>query len=268
MRVRIKIKRRRNRARAGRPGPRRGPTYWVAMGALAACATGGGSAHRAMALPVRSAAQANRTQGEGELPVYRLDIAAGPLNEALAAFERTTGWKIELAAPGIGGVQSRGAAGVYSAERALQLLLAGTGISYKLIGPESVRLELAAVSERIDVTAPAPELASIKYTEPLRDTPQTIMVIPRTAMDEQGATTLRDVLRNVPGLTVAAGEGGSPAGDNLTLRGFSARNDLFVDVRDISPQSRDPFNTEQVEVTKGPASAVSGRGRRAERSTW
>ncbi|MEZ5366630.1 MAG: TonB-dependent siderophore receptor [Bryobacterales bacterium] len=63
------------------------------------------------------------------------------------------------------------------------------------------------------------------------------------------------------GLTVMAGEGGTPAGDNLTLRGFSARNDVFVDgVRDLGPQSRDPFNMEQVEVVKGPQSAFTGRG--------
>jgi catecholate siderophore receptor len=65
----------------------------------------------------------------------------------------------------------------------------------------------------------------------------------------------------VPGLTIAAGEGGVPAGDNLTMRGFSARNDVFVDgVRDLGPQARDPFNIEQVEVVKGPQSAYTGRG--------
>jgi catecholate siderophore receptor len=95
----------------------------------------------------------------------------------------------------------------------------------------------------------------------LRDLPQTISVISQAVIQQQGATTLRDVLRNVPGLTMTAGEGGTPSGDNLTLRGFSARNDIFVDgVRDLSPQSRDPFNMEQVEITKGPTSAVSGRG--------
>jgi catecholate siderophore receptor len=103
--------------------------------------------------------------------------------------------------------------------------------------------------------------SSPKYTEPLRDTPQTITVIPKTVIEEQGATTLRDLLRNVPGLTMTAGEGGTPAGDNLTLRGFSARNDIFVDgARDLGPQSRDPFNLEQVEVVKGPGSAFTGRG--------
>jgi catecholate siderophore receptor len=104
-------------------------------------------------------------------------------------------------------------------------------------------------------------LSSTKYTEPLLDTPQTINVITKEVIEEQGATTLRDVLKNVPGLTITAGEGGNPAGDNLTLRGFSARNDIFVDgVRDLSPQSRDPFNLEQVDVVKGPGSVYTGRG--------
>jgi catecholate siderophore receptor len=120
--------------------------------------------------------------------------------------------------------------------------------------------ELRGPDSSIDVTEQAP-LSSLKYTEPLRDIPQTITVISKSMIEEQGATTLRDVLRNVPGLTMTAGEGGTAAGDNLTLRGFSARNDLFVDgVRDISPQSRDPFNMEEVEVVKGPGSAFTGRG--------
>ena len=100
-----------------------------------------------------------------------------------------------------------------------------------------------------------------KLTEPLRDIPQTITVIPRAVMDEQGATTLRDVLRNVAGITFQAGEGGVPAGDQLSIRGFSARTDMFVDgVRDFGGYSRDSFNIEQVEVAKGPTSSIAGRG--------
>ncbi len=105
------------------------------------------------------------------------------------------------------------------------------------------------------------EISSVKYTEPLRDTPQTINVVPHSVIEEQGATTLRDVLRNVPGISFQAGEGGVPAGDQLSIRGFSARTDLFVDgVRDIGGYTRDSFNIEQVEVTKGPNSTYSGRG--------
>ena len=104
-------------------------------------------------------------------------------------------------------------------------------------------------------------VASPKYTVPLRNIPQTIQVVPQKAIQEQGATTLRDVLRNVPGISIQAGEGGVPNGDNLTIRGFNARTDIFVDgVRDTGGQTRDPFNVQQVEVTKGPSSAFMGRG--------
>ena len=105
------------------------------------------------------------------------------------------------------------------------------------------------------------ETTSPKFTQPLLDTPQSITIVPAELMQEQGVTTLRDALRNVPGISMQAGEGGVPAGDNLTLRGFSARTDLFIDgVRDFGGYSRDPFNLEQIEVVKGPASTHSGRG--------
>lgn len=107
----------------------------------------------------------------------------------------------------------------------------------------------------------ADAVQSPRYTEPLRDIPQTITVVPRAVMEQQNATTLRDVLRNVPGISYQAGEGGVPAGDNLSIRGFSARTDLFVDnVRDFGGYTRDAFNVEQVEVAKGPASSYAGRG--------
>ena len=104
-------------------------------------------------------------------------------------------------------------------------------------------------------------LATRKYTVPLVDVPQTVTVIPEEVIKDQGASNLRDVLRNVPGISIQAGEGGQPPGDNLSIRGFSARSDLFVDgVRDFGGYSRDTFNTEQVEVVKGPSSSNAGRG--------
>jgi catecholate siderophore receptor len=96
----------------------------------------------------------------------------------------------------------------------------------------------------------------------VQDAPQSISIIPREVIEQQAASTLRDVLRNVAGISMAAGEGGGgPAGDNLTLRGFGARNDIFIDgIRDFASYTRDTFNVEQVEVVKGPASAQTGRG--------
>jgi catecholate siderophore receptor len=179
----------------------------------------------------------------------------------LSTFEGMTGLRVTMMTPEISGIPSRGVSGVFTVEQALKQILAGTKVSYRYTASEAVSLEVSGPDTSVDVTAPVSIVSSPKYTEPLLDVPQTITVIPRSVIEEQGATTLRDVLRNVPGLTITAGEGGAPAGDNLTLRGFSARNDVFVDgVRDLGPQSRDPFNLEQVEVVKGPASTYNGRG--------
>ncbi len=102
---------------------------------------------------------------------------------------------------------------------------------------------------------------SKKFARPLLDTAQTINVIPNELIEQRAATSLRDVLRNVSGISMQAGEGGTPAGDQLSIRGYSARTDIFVDnVRDFGGYTRDPFNLEQVEVVKGPSSDYSGRG--------
>lgn len=105
-------------------------------------------------------------------------------------------------------------------------------------------------------------LENPRYTEPLRDIPQSISVVPQAVIREQNATSLRDVLRNVSGITMQAGEGGGGLpGDNLNIRGFSARSDIFLDgARDYGSYSRDTFNIEQVEVAKGPTSSTFGRG--------
>lgn len=106
-------------------------------------------------------------------------------------------------------------------------------------------------------------LQSPKYTEPARNIPQTLTIIPKTVIDDRGAFTLRDVLKNTPGISMQAGEGvsGTGGGDNLTIRGFSSRSDWFVDgIRDLGTYNRDPWNTEQVEIAKGPASTTMGRG--------
>ncbi len=103
--------------------------------------------------------------------------------------------------------------------------------------------------------------ANGKLSEPLLDAPQSIVIIPQALMKDQHASSLREVLQNVPGITFGAGEGGTLAGDNITIRGFNARNDIFIDgFRDSGVYNRDPFNLEQVEVIKGPASTFNGHG--------
>lgn len=103
--------------------------------------------------------------------------------------------------------------------------------------------------------------SSPKYSQPLLDTPQTITVIPATVIRDRAAATLREVLRNSPGITFQAGEGGALPGDqNFSMRGTNARNSLFIDgVRDVGSYTRDSFNLQQVEVIKGPTGTMAGR---------
>lgn len=113
-----------------------------------------------------------------------------------------------------------------------------------------------------DVPFKTERAANSKLTQPLLDTPQTVQVIKKEILQEQGAASLMEALRNTPGITMQLGENGNTsAGDTFTMRGFSTQSATFVDgIRDLGTVSRDVFNIEQVEVVKGPAGADIGRG--------
>lgn len=102
---------------------------------------------------------------------------------------------------------------------------------------------------------------SSKYTAPLRDTPRSVTVITEQVIQDTGALSLTDALRTSSGITFGAGEGGNPAGDRPIIRGFNAESDVFIDgLRDVGSQTREIFNIEGVEVSKGPGSAYTGAG--------
>jgi catecholate siderophore receptor len=265
--VRIKNRNnpKKNRNHAGKQGQKRGTRYWLSMGTMGALmaysAVGSKTVIPAYAMENMANFKGSYVMAKAQEPVYQFDIAPGPLDAVLNSFQAVTGLRLQVANDNMRNLNSPGVKGALRAEAALKQLLIGTGLSHNFIDAKTVQLELLGPSDSVEIRGGAATLTSSKYTEPLRDIPQTISIIPKSVIEEQAATTLRDVLRNVPGLTVAAGEGGAPAGDNLTLRGFSARNDVFIDnARDLSPQARDPFNLEQVEIVKGPSSTFSGRG--------
>jgi catecholate siderophore receptor len=191
-------------------------------------------------------------------------IPAGPLGDLLERFQQASGVDVTLATESLGMIQSPGVSGFYTVEQALAQLTAGTSLSFRFTSPGAVHIDVQGRSESVQVTASAPAVQSPKYPVPLRDIAQTIAVIPRAVMEEQGATTLSEALRNVPGITLQAGEGGgssNTAGDMFNMRGFNASNSLFVDgVRDDGLISRDVFNLEQVEVFLGPTGSDIGRG--------
>ena len=114
----------------------------------------------------------------------------------------------------------------------------------------------------IDDVADGRKQASPKAVRPLRDTPQTITVISAQVMQQQNLLSLQDALSTVPGITFGAGEGGSGYGDSITLRGYSASNDIQVDnVRSSAQYTRsDMFNYQALEVTNGASSVQNGSG--------
>lgn len=103
--------------------------------------------------------------------------------------------------------------------------------------------------------------ADSRHTRPLAETPQTISVITRPALDDAGLTDLKQILGAQPGITLGTGENGNAFGDRYIIRGQEARSDVFVDgLRDPGMSTRESFAIEQLEISKGPNSSFAGRG--------
>src|SRR5580698_2012021 len=207
-------------------------------------------------------AEAAKEPTPAQLPVRRFHIVEGTLDAALEAYRTQSGItvKLEIPAEQLTGVKTSGVSGLYANDSALRQLLAGTGLSFRFEGADTVSIGLRH-SDSVDVAAGmADSVAMGKFTESLLDTPQTVSVVPQFVLKDQQNRTLMDAVRNVPGISLAAGESGAQ-GDNLTIRGFTARNDIFLDgIRDFGSYYRDSFDFDQVEVLEGPAGVEFGRG--------
>ena len=233
---------------------------WIALGTVVIyTAIGSRTVNIAAAqqLPAKS-----NSERETELTL-QFNIAPGTLGVVLPAFENATHLRVDLSDSKMSDLMPPRASPECSGRNApLDQILKGTGLGYRFTGDKTVTLEIKFVSTSVDVTANVDTVTASmpKYTGLLVDTPQTINVVPQNVIQEQNATTMRDTLRNVAGISLAAGEGGSQ-GDSLTIRGFTARTDLFIDgMRDYGNYYRDPFDVQEVEVLQGPSSVTFGRG--------
>jgi catecholate siderophore receptor len=100
-----------------------------------------------------------------------------------------------------------------------------------------------------------------KGQQELRDIPQSVTVMTEKLMDDAKLTTLREALHYTAGITFAATENGTD--QDIRLRGFpvATTGDLLIDgMRDPSQYDRDTFNYDRVEVMRGSASMLFGRG--------
>src|SRR3984957_17788181 len=242
------------------PGRTRSGRTWLTLSTVAAYAAV--SITKPLPAWAQDATTANgKPREQQNLTVRRLDIPAGPLAETITADKRPTGIDVTFSIPveTVAGFKSPGARGLYTEDQALGSILAGTGLSYQINNAGGVTISVGA-SESVTVQDSAAQLSLDRSPVPLLDTPQSITAISQATIHEEGATTLRDTLRNAPGISLAAGEGGSQ-GDNLTLRGFTARVGIFLDgMRDFGSYYRDSFNYQEVEVLEGPSSFTFGRG--------
>ena len=210
-------------------------------------------------------------------------IAPQPLEAALVAFTQQSGLQVAVDPQHLRGVSSPGVDGRLTTDQALRALLEGTGLSYSSTSPTLIAVKPASgdtdpiqldrvlvlgqsvgdANPYADPAAPykADRLSSSKFTEPILDTPRTVTVLTKEVLEDQKSTTLREIGRSTAGVTLGSGEGGNAFGDRFFIRGFDARNDIFVDgVRDPGVSIRENFNTEQVEILRGPASSFAGRG--------
>ncbi len=126
-------------------------------------------------------------------------------------------------------------------------------------GPPATDLDTIEVIGKVDYGYVQKRSTSATKTDTdLQDVPQSITVITQDLIKDQAMQNLADVIRYVPGATMAQGEGNR---DTPVLRGNSSTADMFVDgMRDDTQYFRDLYNIERVEVLKGPNAMIFGRG--------
>ena len=124
-------------------------------------------------------------------------------------------------------------------------------------------LTVSGFSESVSVNAdaegvPKAVLSATKTPTPLRDVPQAVSIVGKDLIADQRMSSIADVVRYMPGVGIAQGEGNR---DTPVLRGNATTSDFFVDgVRDDVQYFRDVYNVERVEALKGPNAMIFGRG--------
>lgn len=138
----------------------------------------------------------------------------------------------------------------------LSLMAANAIADENVIKLDTIHQEVKAEQES---SLKVDQSANSKFVAPLRDTPKSVSVLSQKLLKETNSNTLQEALRNEPGITLGAGEGGIPYTDIPYIRGYNGQSAIYVDgVRNSTTQTRDMFAIEQVEVTKGSSSAMTG----------
>ncbi|WP_203330548.1 TonB-dependent siderophore receptor [Rhodovastum atsumiense] len=223
--------------------------------------------------------------GVATLPDF--DIPAQPLQDALIGFSRQSGLQIVAADTLVRGRQSTAVLGRLTPSQALERLLMGTGLSGQFTDPKTVTL-LPAMSNAGDMTLPEVNVQATawhawqpisgyvapltttgtKTDTPLIEAPQSVGVVTRDQIDDQGARTVAQALRYTAGVLPEVRP--SARYDTVYVRGFGGQgtNAAYVGFLDGLRQQRgvsyaipnvDPWLLERIEVLRGPASVLYGQ---------
>ncbi|MDD1621533.1 MAG: TonB-dependent receptor, partial [Methylococcaceae bacterium] len=238
----------------------------------------------ASSLPAMAADKGAENTAIPQSVSHHFDIPAQALPDALNAFIAATDWQVGFPA-GLGkDVRSNAVNGIFTPGQALNKLLQGTGLLYRLNGDNSVTLEKMAVMEpqsssslpavtvtgqrRYDPTDPYNKDYSVPNTTfatktdtPIMETPLNIQVVPKAVLDDQQAIKLDKSVKLVSGVTTGQGTGG--LSDQITIRGFFNfnyfRNGMRIDTDGGADGTRAMANVQSIEVLKGPAAMLYGQ---------
>lgn len=147
------------------------------------------------------------------------------------------------------------------------MLLAGSMGAMAQSSPAGAEKSLTPVVVRETADAPqakntlrAKETAIGKGQQALRDIPQSVTVMTEMLLSDRNLDDFREVLKTTSGVTFLAGETGE---EDVRMRGFSLgqAGDIYVDgLRDAPLIERDTFNQDRIEILKGSASMLFGKG--------
>tara|TARA_R110001606_G_scaffold171956_3_gene318048 strand:- start:12147 stop:14504 length:2358 start_codon:yes stop_codon:yes gene_type:complete len=204
-----------------------------------------------------------------------LNIPAQPLDSALLELAEATDSRLIYSAEMTRGKRSPTLQGDYQTSEALQRLLAGSGLRAERNADGSITLKNAPAAAQ-PASAPAARMldpvavtaqVATKVDTPTLETPQSISVVRREQIEEQGSDTVQQALRYTPGVFTDQ-IGASQRYDYVVLRGFSddSIDNIYLDglktMGDggtFSSMQVDPFFLERVEIVKGPNSVLYGR---------
>lgn len=219
--------------------------------------------------PIVLLAQQSGAGGE----IVTFNISARSLDDALADFAQTTGWQVGYPAAMTAGKKSPGFTGRTAPAVALDAILAGTRLSFSVIGEKSATLFRLPENSGGGVRELGPvQVTARLFTEDLQDTPVTVRVLGADEIEKSNIEHIQDVLEFTP--NVGTGNNGRRQRNNIAIRGITnvigsgASGDsigFYVDGVNANPSggqrgvNQALFDIERVEVLYGPQGTTFGR---------